>query len=94
MGYGTPATTFSKKDCEEIQKPVVNAILPKMGIARTAPRVVFGTAQYGGLGFTHLTELQGHTRIQYLQGHLLCGDPTGRLMQMLLEYTQLECGCR
>jgi hypothetical protein len=45
-GYGTPATTLSKKECEEIQKPVVDAILPKMGIARTTPRaVVFGTAQ-------------------------------------------------
>jgi hypothetical protein len=51
MGYGTPATTLSMKDCEEIQRPVVNAILPKMGIARTAPRaLVLGTTQYGGLG--------------------------------------------
>jgi hypothetical protein len=94
-GYGTPATTLSKKECEEIQRPVVNAILPKMGIAWTAPRsVVFGTAQYGGLGLTHLVALQGHTRLQYLLGHLHCGDATGSLMQMLLEYTQLECGCR
>jgi hypothetical protein len=46
MGYGTPAMTLSKKECEEIQRPVVNSILPKVGIARTAPRaVVFGTAQ-------------------------------------------------
>jgi hypothetical protein len=46
LGYGTPATTLMKKGCEEIQRPVVNAILPKMGIARSAPRsVVFGTAQ-------------------------------------------------
>jgi hypothetical protein len=45
MGYSTPATTLKKKECEEIQRPVVNAILPNMGIARTAPRaVVFGTA--------------------------------------------------
>jgi hypothetical protein len=44
LGYGTPATTLSKKDCE-IQRPVVNAILPKMGIAWIAPRaIVFGTA--------------------------------------------------
>jgi hypothetical protein len=51
LGYGTPATTLSMKDCEEIQIPVVNAILPKMGISQTAPRaIVFGTAQYGGLG--------------------------------------------
>jgi hypothetical protein len=46
MGYGTPTTTLTKKDCEEIQKPVVNDILPKMGIARSDPKtVVFGTAQ-------------------------------------------------
>jgi hypothetical protein len=94
MGYGTPATTRTKKDCEEIQRPVVNAILPKMGIARSAPRaVVFGTAQFGGLGLTHLAALQGHTHLQYLLGHLCCGDATGPLMHMLLEYTQLECGC-
>jgi hypothetical protein len=91
MGYGNPATTLSKKDCEEIQRLVVNAILPKMGIARTAPRaVVFGTAQYGGLCLTQLAALQGHTCLQYLLGHLCCGDATGSLMQMLLEYTQLE----
>jgi hypothetical protein len=95
LGYGTPAKTLLKKDCEEIQRPVVNEILPNMGIVRTAPRAVFfGTAQYGGLGLTHLAVLQGHTRLQYLLGRLRCGDATGRLMQMLLEYTQLECGCR
>jgi hypothetical protein len=33
LGYGTPATTLLKKECEEMQRPVVNAILPKMGIA-------------------------------------------------------------
>jgi hypothetical protein len=94
LGYGTPTTTLMKKDCEEIQRPVVNAILPKTGIARSAPRaVVFGTEQFGGLGLTHRTALQGHNRLQYLLGHLHCGDATGRLMQMLLEYTQLEYGC-
>jgi hypothetical protein len=95
LGYGVPATTLTKEECEDIQRPVVNAILPKMGIARSAPRkVVFGTKQYGGLGLTHLAALQGKSRLQYLLGHLRCGDTTGELMQMLLEYTQLECGCR
>jgi hypothetical protein len=95
LGYGTPATTLTKKDCEEIQRPVVNAILPMMGIAQSAPRaVVFGTAQFGGLVLTHRAALQGHARLQYLMGHLCCGDATGHLMQMLLEYTQPEYGCR
>jgi hypothetical protein len=44
LGYGTPATTLTKQDCEEIQKPVVNAILPNMGVARSTLRaVIFGT---------------------------------------------------
>jgi hypothetical protein len=43
LGYGVSATTLTKEECEDIQRPVVNAILPKMGIARSAPRkVVFG----------------------------------------------------
>jgi hypothetical protein len=67
LGYWTPATKLTKKDCEEIQRPVVDAILPKLGIARPAPRaIVFGTSQFGGLGLTHLAVLQGHTLIQYL----------------------------
>jgi hypothetical protein len=90
-----PATTLTKEECEDIQRPVVNAILPKMGIARSAPRkVVFGTKQYGGLGLTHLAVFQGNIRLQYLLGNLRCGDTTGELMHMLLKYTQLECGCR
>jgi hypothetical protein len=93
--YGVTATTLTKEECEDIQRPVVNDILPKMRIARSAPRkVVFGTKQYGGLGLTHLAALQGNIRLQYLIGHLRCGDTTCELMQMLLEYMQLECGCR
>jgi hypothetical protein len=95
LGYGVPATTLTKEECEDTQRPVVNAILPKMGIARSAPRkVIFGTKKYGGLGLTHLAALQGNIRLHYLLGNLRCGDTTGKLMQMLLEYTQLEWGCR
>jgi hypothetical protein len=75
LGYGTPATTLTKQDCEEIQKPAVNAILPKMGIARSASRaVIFGTAKFGGMGLTQLAAMQGHTRLRYILVHLRCGD--------------------
>jgi hypothetical protein len=88
LGYETPATTLIKQDCDEIHKSVVNAILPNMGIAWSASRAfLFGTAQYGELGLTHLAAMQGHTRLEYLLGHLRCGDATGCLIQMLLEYT-------
>jgi hypothetical protein len=94
LGYGTPAMTLSYQDFEEIQRADMNAILPKMGISQSAPMaVVFGTSQFVGLGLTHLTSLQGHTKLQDIFGHLRCGYASGRIMQMLLEYTQLGCGC-
>jgi hypothetical protein len=94
IGYGTPAKTLTQKECYNIQNPVVNAILPKMGTSRKAHRtVVFGTAQFGGLGLDHLAAYQGHSRLQYLTGHLRCNNNTGNLMRSILDYTQLECGC-
>jgi hypothetical protein len=41
IGYGTPATTLSQQECYDIQKPVVKAILPKMGIGRKLIGVLF-----------------------------------------------------
>jgi hypothetical protein len=94
IGYRTPAKTLTQQECYNIQKPVVNAILPKMGISRKAHRsVVFGTAQFGGLGLEHLAAYQGHCRLQYLMGHIRCNRTTGKLMRSMLDYTQLECGC-
>jgi hypothetical protein len=64
-----------------------------MGINRnTARSVVFGTSKYGGLGLDHLAAVQGFNQLQYLIGSLGTQDTTGDLYQMLLEYTQLECG--
>jgi hypothetical protein len=87
------ATTLSFQECKDIQRPVVNTILLKMRINRKASReVVFVTAQFGGLRLDHLATLQGRSRLQYLLGHLRCGDHTGQLKRILIEYTQLECG--
>jgi hypothetical protein len=87
-------TTLIQKECYNIQKLVVNAILTNMGISRKAHRsVVFGTATFGGLGLEHLAASQGHSCLQYLMGHLRCNSTTGKLMRSILDYTQLECGC-
>jgi hypothetical protein len=51
LGYGMCETTLSLQECEDIQRPFINAILKKMGINRKAARaVVFGMARFGGLG--------------------------------------------
>jgi hypothetical protein len=92
LGYGMCATTLALQECEDIQSPVINAILQKMGIHRKATRaVVFGTAKFGGLGLDNSSTIQGNSNLQYLLGSLGCGDHTGQLTRMLIEYTQLEC---
>jgi hypothetical protein len=94
IAYDTPATMLSFKECDDLQKPVINTILPKMGITSGAPRaVVFGTSRYGGIGLDHLAAVQSHRQPQYLVGHLQCQDTTGQLIRMMMEFTQMECGC-
>jgi hypothetical protein len=93
LSYGTAATSLDIKECEAIQRPVANTILPKMGVNRnSSSNVVFGTNKHGGLCLDHLAEVQGFAQLQYLIGSLRTQDTTGDLYHMLLEYTQLECG--
>jgi hypothetical protein len=92
--YGTPATTLSYKECEDVQRAVVAAILPKMGIVHNAARkVVFGSAKYCGLGLNHLATTQNYSRLQYLIGHIRSKIITSKFIRQQLDYTQLEIGC-
>jgi hypothetical protein len=94
LAYGTPAITLSYKECEDVQRAVVAAILPKMGIVRNAARkVVFGSAKYCGLGIDHLATIQNYSRLQYLIGHTRSKSITSKLIRQKLDYTQLEIGC-
>jgi hypothetical protein len=94
LAYGTPATTLSYKEFEDVQRAVIDAILPKMGIVRNSARkVVFGTAKYGGLGLNHLATIQNYSRLQYLIGHIRSNSITDKLIRQQLDYTQLEIGC-
>jgi hypothetical protein len=71
LAYVTPATTLSLKKCEDVQRAVIAAILPKMGIVHnTARKVVFGTAKYGSRGLDHLATIQNYSRSQDLIGHI------------------------
>ena len=49
VGYFLPITQFTNAQCDEIQKPIYNAMLPKMGFNRHFPRaVIFGPLKYQG----------------------------------------------
>jgi hypothetical protein len=94
LAYGTPATTLSYKECEDVQWAVVPVILPKMGIVRsTARKVVFGSEKYCGLGIDHLATTQKYSHLQYLTGHTRSKSITSKLIRQKLDYTQLEIGC-
>jgi hypothetical protein len=94
LTYDTPATTLSYKECEDVQRAVVAAILPKIRIVRNAARkVVFGSAKYCCLGLDHLTTTQNYSRLQYLIGHIRSKSITSKLIRQQLDYTQLEIGC-
>jgi hypothetical protein len=92
IAYGTPVTTPSFKECDDLQKTVIN--VPKIGITRKVPRAVaFGTTTYGGIGIGHLAAVQSHGQLQYQFGHLRCQDTTAQLIRMMMEFTQMEYGC-
>jgi hypothetical protein len=91
IAFDTPIITLSFKECNDLQKTIVNTILPKMGITSKAPRaVVFSTARYGGIGLDHLAVVQSHGQLQYLLGHLRCKATTGKLIRMMIEFTHME----
>jgi hypothetical protein len=93
LSYGTAATSLNVKECEDIQRPVVNAILPKIGVNRnTARKLVFRTSTYDVIGMDNLATVHGFAQLHYLIGSLRTQDTMGALYQMLLEYTKLECG--
>jgi hypothetical protein len=92
--YGTPTSSLTYMECEDIHRPVVAMILPKMGIVGNVARVVvFSPLQYCGLGLGHLTAVKGYNLITYLIGHLESKSITRKLIRNQLEYTQVEMGC-
>jgi hypothetical protein len=94
LAYGIPSTTLSYKECEDVQRAVVAAIIPRMGIVRNATRkVVFSSAKYCGLGLDHLATTQNYSRLQYLNGHIRRKIITSKLICQQLDYSQLEIGC-
>jgi hypothetical protein len=94
IGYGTPSTSLSYQECDDMQKPIVNSILLQMGINRKAARaVVFVTSHHGGLGLDHFAPFHMYGQLQYLRGSIRCNNTTWQLARMMLKFAKLECGC-
>ena len=81
-----PITTFTDKQCNTIQRPMINAALPKLRINRNMPQtVVFGPLRYGGLDILSLSteQLCKHTKMTL--SHLRSKSSTGTSMHHFSE---------
>jgi hypothetical protein len=93
VGYSIPVLSLSEKECQTIQSPAVQAILPKMHINRNTSRaIVFGPTAYGGLGLPHLYPHSNFKKLTLFLGHLRLQDKTGKLIMIGLSHIQLIVG--
>ena len=93
LEYPLRALTLGRAECEKIQRPIVLAVLPRMGLARTFPRnVVFAPKASLGLGFRALFDTQGIEHIVCVTQHVQSQSSTGHLIRSNLEAVVLESG--
>ena len=91
--YPLPVSMFSNKQCHTIQKPFINAILPKMGINRHTPRaVIYGPKSLGGLEIMDLRIEQAAIQWHTTRGHLRRSDRAGKGIRITANDTQVETG--
>jgi hypothetical protein len=83
--------TFTQLD--GIQRPMINAILPKMGYSsKTTRDVVFGPSKYLGLGLGHLGHEQGVQQYILMLKHLRADQKLSQLLRIGLAWFQLHAG--
>jgi hypothetical protein len=93
MEYPLMITTFSKRQLDQIQKPFVHLLLPKIGLNRHTPlAVVHGPIFRGGLGIVRLEEQQIIKHFASFQGHLRRDDNVALSFRIQLMLQQLEVG--
>ena len=73
-----PALPLTKKECNYIMAPVLEASLTKTSVARTFPQaVVYGPRQSGGLDYWNLYIFQGLAAILVFQENIAANNKTG-----------------
>ena len=89
MSYPFPVTTFSTKQCQEIQRHYIFTLLPKLGINRHMPRApIYAPTSLGGAQLLDLRVLQVVHQLQSLQQHIRRQDATG--MSLCANYRALQ----
>jgi Reverse transcriptase (RNA-dependent DNA polymerase) len=91
--YSMAASDFTRAQCDNLQAPVVQAILPLLGFNRNTVRTfVFGPNKFGGLGLADLYTETYTQRIESLIVHTRSNTSIGNLMIINLGLINLLTG--
>ena len=93
LRYGLLATAMTYDECDSLTKTLLMGALPKMGIVRTANRIL-ATAEtkHRGLGLTHLYVLQLVDHLKVICDHGGTKSDTGILLEASLEAFAIQAG--
>jgi hypothetical protein len=91
--YCLPITTFTAKECQRIQSPFFNALLPKIGVNRNMPRdLLHGPPQVAGLGIINLEAEQLALHVAGLVAQIRKKDRVGQTMLASIDALQIYMG--
>ena len=91
--YGLIATTMDYNQCDDITGELLSGVLPKMGIVRTANRVlVTAEREYWGFGLSHVYVLQLVDHLKVICDHGGQDTDTGTLLMASLEAFSIQAG--
>jgi hypothetical protein len=83
-------TSFTKKQCNILQRIFTGPFLAKMGISRTTSRVlIFAPYRYSGFALLDTWVQQGLQHLHFLLGHLSYQDKVGNLLKINNDTLQL-----
>jgi hypothetical protein len=89
--YPLLATTFTKKELDQVMQPILQIGLPKSGICRNMARdAIFASKKYLGFDLSHPYITQGVRKVLLFLSNE--HKTTSALLQIAWESTVLECG--
>ena len=93
LAYRLATSCISFKQCKKLQTKIDPILLHSYGLQRHTPKIVlFSTSEQAGLNIPHLYHIQGLEKLKLFLMHIRRGDSTGNLLDICIEYTQLELG--
>ena len=91
--YSLIATHLTEGKCNEVQKPILQVILPKMGIPENSKiEWIHRHRNAGGLGLYDIWDIQGSLKVQYIVEQIRKNRELGVLMKRNIELVHRESG--